>query len=81
MSDPRDDLAALVASRRGVTAKVNDTDRWVADAIIAAGYVKPKPPKVYPPHDIDVERAPYCTVCGRDAQWGTSEDGTEGWAH
>jgi hypothetical protein len=53
MSDPRDDLAALVASRRGVTAKVNDTDRWVADAIIAAGWVKPEPPTVHPDHDIE----------------------------
>jgi len=49
MSDPRDDLAAIVASRRGVTAKVNDTDRWVADAIIAAGWT---PPPVPSPDDV-----------------------------
>jgi hypothetical protein len=40
MSD-REDLAAIVASRRGVTARVNDNDRWVADAIIAAGWQPP----------------------------------------
>lgn len=36
----RDELAALIASRRGATARVNDTDRLIADRILAAGYVK-----------------------------------------
>ncbi|MGW2095761.1 hypothetical protein [Promicromonospora sukumoe] len=36
----RDELAALIASRRGATARVNETDRLIADRILAAGYVK-----------------------------------------
>ena len=69
MSDPRDDLAALVASRRGVTAKVNDTDRWVADAILAAGWREPVP---HCDHDWSTDRSTYggnpwreCNLCGK----------------
>ncbi|RDI32434.1 hypothetical protein DEU38_103167 [Rhodococcus sp. AG1013] len=36
----RDELANLIASRRGVTARVNETDRLIADRILAAGYIK-----------------------------------------
>lgn len=43
----------------------------------AAGWTEPKPPKVYPPHDIDMERAPYCTVCGRDVQWNDASERLE----
>lgn len=31
----RDELADLIASRRGVTAKTNDTDRLIAETILA----------------------------------------------
>jgi hypothetical protein len=85
MSDPRDDLAALarefyVRSRRLFGDTGTNPVGWqrLATVILAAGYRKPKPPTVTPPHDIDVERAPYCTVCGRDVQYN---DNTEQWEH
>jgi hypothetical protein len=91
MSDPRDDLAALPDEQEWNTladlvweampdeASYNEaTGHIIARAILAAGWIKPKPPKVYPDHDIDVERAPYCTVCGRDVQWN---DDTDQWEH
>lgn len=43
MSDSREDLAKLVASRRGPTAHTNHADREVADRIIKAGWVRVKP--------------------------------------
>lgn len=38
----RDELAEIIASRRGVTAKVNDIDRMVADRILTVGWSKPR---------------------------------------
>ena len=38
----RDELAELIASRRGVTAKLNDIDRMMADRILDAGWSKPR---------------------------------------
>lgn len=76
MSNPRDDLAALI---KDIFDEFDLPDRYdIADAILAAGYVKPKPPTITPDHDINMERAPYCTVCGRDIQW---DDNTESWQH
>lgn len=50
MSD-RDDLATLLArSRRGITAKVNDNDRYQADDAIAAGWRPPRRRVEQPDH-------------------------------
>lgn len=38
----RDELAEIIASRRGVTAKLNDIDRMMADRILDAGWSKPR---------------------------------------
>jgi hypothetical protein len=81
MSDPRDELAALIeAAIFGVAHEPHAVRSGYrgADAVLAAGYRKPKPLTVTPPHDIDVEHAPYCTVCGKDIHWG--ED-TDEWEH
>jgi hypothetical protein len=81
MSDPRDDLAALINGApipKGATIGTKRERKAYqrADAILAAGW---RPPlKAHPPHAIDVERAPYCNVCGRDIQW---DDNTESWTH
>ncbi|MEV4127104.1 hypothetical protein [Nocardia sp. NPDC049707] len=52
MSD-RDQLAALLArSRRGITAKVNDNDRYQAGDVIAAGW-QPPARRIETPEELD----------------------------
>lgn len=66
----------------GLESIIDADDNWDSSHVIeqmkAAGWREPKPPKVYPDHDIDMERAPYCIVCGRDIQW---DDDTKSWQH
>lgn len=66
----------------GLQAIIEANENWGVGHIIeqmkTAGWKEPKPPTVYPPHDINVERAPYCIVCGRDVQW---DDNTQSWQH
>ena len=85
MSDPRDDLAALINGRPlpppgGTIGSMYERMEALqrADAILAAGWTKPKPPTVYPDHDIETYRVPICGICGKDVEW---DDDTESWTH
>jgi len=73
MNDPRDDLAAIIFDKSGL-------GEWsatqLADAIIAAGWRPPA--KTYPEHEVDMERFPACTICGRDVVWN---DKFQRWEH
>lgn len=86
MSDPRDDLAALI---HGVFTEHSidqyeelvtplDVAQFAADAILAAGYVKPKPPTVTPDHDISPDRGYICDTCDRRIEWDAT---TQEWNH
>lgn len=81
----REELADIIASRRGVTAKTNDTDRLVADKILARFAVVELPAHAYEDENgatwiNDATGATYVTVAnGMVRTFGEELTSDEAW--